>query len=259
MAKRASSVLSISQGKKGLLGKLGIGGPKLEVTLPSECDKAMQRDGIAPKPPASEPKLGERAFWMRQVLGAVPPRRWSDGSGVGPAALVTAAARGEWAAPILQGWAEAAVLFEDGEWAEALLAEASADLVAGHRVSLLAVLPTAIREKLVTKLAASASSTSMDNYVLQQSLDAWTEPWSEGFARTMVQQCLRGLQAGGAAAYFYAEVLKQCGLKAPVTVAREAAEWCRRVPSENAAANAVDRFLAVLQFRVEMLAAIREE
>lgn len=49
---------------------------KLEVQLPAAPDKAAQRDGIELKPPAGR-KIGERSFWLVQMLAVVPPAHWS--------------------------------------------------------------------------------------------------------------------------------------------------------------------------------------
>ena len=61
-------------------------GSALAVTPPEECDAAMKRDGIDPKPPAG---IGERAWWLDQIVSAAPLDTWSalDGS---PADLVAA-------------------------------------------------------------------------------------------------------------------------------------------------------------------------
>ena len=39
----------------------------IEVTLPEACDKAMQRDGVEPKPGFRG--VGEKAWWLQQMLG----------------------------------------------------------------------------------------------------------------------------------------------------------------------------------------------
>ena len=77
MLARVEGLLAMDPGEKG--GFLGLKkGRKaaISVTLPAECDKAMARDGVEAKPPADNRKLGEKAWWLLQMLAAVPPSTW---------------------------------------------------------------------------------------------------------------------------------------------------------------------------------------
>ncbi|HEY2795267.1 MAG TPA: DUF5691 domain-containing protein, partial [Micromonosporaceae bacterium] len=49
-------------------------GDRIVVTPPVECDAAMKRDGIEPKPPAG---TGERAWWFEQIVISAPLSTWS--------------------------------------------------------------------------------------------------------------------------------------------------------------------------------------
>jgi hypothetical protein len=91
--------------RKGLLGG------KLEVTPPAECDADMIADGIEPKAPKG---VGERAYWMRQVLARVPPAHWAPES-------LQAGAKSEWSEALLLGWIEATIRFGDMRWCGMLL------------------------------------------------------------------------------------------------------------------------------------------
>ncbi len=89
----------------------------LKITLPSEFTAEMERDGLVPKPPAS---LGEKAWWLRQMVARIPPQAWCDRWQVSPAALVDAVDP-QWRDLLQTGWAEAAARFQDQTWAEVLL------------------------------------------------------------------------------------------------------------------------------------------
>src|SRR5262249_1461114 len=89
----------------------GVLGGRLEVSPPMECDARMVADGIEPKAPKG---VGERAFWMRQVLALVPTSHW-------PVEYLEAASKSEWAAPLLHGWMEAAARFGDARWCALLI------------------------------------------------------------------------------------------------------------------------------------------
>lgn len=78
-----------------------------EIVLPDEIDTSMIRDGIVARPPAG---VGERAWWLEQVVAASPLSIWPldvlDGD----------------PPPVLRtGWATAAVRQRDRAWASALL------------------------------------------------------------------------------------------------------------------------------------------
>lgn len=89
----------------------------LTVRLPDQLDKATQRDGIAPKPPEG---LGERGWWLTQILAMVPPAHWERRFTAQPAQLIAAAVHDEWSMALIEGWSRAAILHQDSDWALAL-------------------------------------------------------------------------------------------------------------------------------------------
>jgi Family of unknown function (DUF5691) len=91
------------EGKAGMLG-LKKGTPaKLEVALPETCDKAMQRDGIELKPPSWQ-KIGEKAFWFKQMLEITSLELWEKSLNATPTELVTATNKHEYQKLILEAW-----------------------------------------------------------------------------------------------------------------------------------------------------------
>ncbi len=91
------------EGKAGMLG-LKKGTPaKLEVKLPESCDKAMQRDGIELKPPNWQ-KIGEKAFWLKQMLEITSLEYWEKTLNATPAELVAATNKHEYQKLILEAW-----------------------------------------------------------------------------------------------------------------------------------------------------------
>jgi hypothetical protein len=120
MTERARGWLAVAPGKAGLVARVtGRAAPTLDVRLPDACDAAMERDGIVAKPPYG---MGERAWWLLQVVAAVPPQTWSAATGAEPGELLAAAGRGEWRDVLVPAWSAAAVRHADAAWAEALLA-----------------------------------------------------------------------------------------------------------------------------------------
>ncbi len=108
------------EGKAGMLG-LKKGTPaKLEVTLPESCDKAMQRDGIELKPPSWQ-KIGEKAFWFKQMLSITPLEFWEKSLNAAPTELVVATNKHEYQKLILEAWRSSLRLYRYNlAWADAL-------------------------------------------------------------------------------------------------------------------------------------------
>ena len=102
-----------------LLASRGMVRPGIAVTLPSP-DAELDAAGLAGKPPAG---VGERAWLLRQVVGHVPPRLWTEWLRADPAALVERALRTDEARMLLEGWIDASGRFGDRTWAAAILAE----------------------------------------------------------------------------------------------------------------------------------------
>ena len=91
---------------------------EIEVSLPEDCDASLKRDGVEVKPPFAG--LGEKAWWLAQVLAAVPPGHWSAKWGQSPADVLEAITKNEWKQALLTGWQGAVKRFGDEAWAEAL-------------------------------------------------------------------------------------------------------------------------------------------
>jgi hypothetical protein len=103
--------------QKGLLGKLRK--RKLIVALPSALDKAAQRDGIELKPPAQR-KIGERAFWLAQMVSLVPPAYWLERFNVDARGFIAAIMASEFAHDLLPALSEAAARQPLPDFLEAL-------------------------------------------------------------------------------------------------------------------------------------------
>ncbi len=124
----------------------------LVVTPPSTADKAMIRDGIDPKS-ALYPNLGERAWWLREIVAAVPPRELVALLGAPPSEIVAAVTGGEWEHVLGPSWMRSSVRNRDASWAEPLL-ELAQDKSLGFGDSslpfeLLALMPPERREAFV--------------------------------------------------------------------------------------------------------------
>jgi Family of unknown function (DUF5691) len=89
-------------------------GGLLVVEPPAQCDAGMRRDGIAPKPPQG---VGERAWWLEQVVARTPLGTWTDGD---PADFLGLPVPEGWGPVLLLGLTAAAVAAGDATWAALL-------------------------------------------------------------------------------------------------------------------------------------------
>lgn len=120
MCARLQPLLAMPRGDRTILGMARR--RKLEVRLPTAPDKDGQRDGIELKPPTAR-KIGERSFWLVQMLAVVPPVHWSREFDCTPAVFLAAAAATDYATDLLVALSEAAVAHPDEDWLRALCAQ----------------------------------------------------------------------------------------------------------------------------------------
>jgi hypothetical protein len=110
VVRRKPAAAPTTPSARGLIGTL-------TVTLPLHFDKTWKRLGIEEKPPAGK---GARAFWASQVLALVPPSHWEAHFQAPVTELIEAAEGCDDGPTVLEAWSEAALLFEEQPWVQAL-------------------------------------------------------------------------------------------------------------------------------------------
>jgi hypothetical protein len=118
----------------------------LVVRLPDGCDDAARRDGVSPAPPRG---VGERAWWLGQLVSLAPLSVWTDLAG-SAAKVVALPVEGCDPRLLAIGWAAAAVRERNPDWAHALLAGEIA-LGVEQITRLITVLPSAQWAKAVAE------------------------------------------------------------------------------------------------------------
>ena len=124
--------------KRGLLRR------SWQLEAPQAADPQWQSAAIEAKRPQHD-RLGERAWWLYQLVRQVPLAWWSAHTAMTPADLVAWSKKTDWTEALFRGWRERAAT-GDAEWIEALLQSGNA-LIAQDAAALLAKLPPAAREK----------------------------------------------------------------------------------------------------------------
>ncbi|MEV5481122.1 MULTISPECIES: DUF5691 domain-containing protein [Streptomyces] len=164
------------------------GTTRIVVEAPHECDAAMQRDGVAPKPPSGR---GERSWWLGQLVEATPLDSWRERfTGREPAAIVALPVADDWRTELHDAWCRAAVRQQSADWARALLgapgapsqaAEVSPAGSSRDLTKLLAVLPGDERARWVAEfIAAHGLSDAF------RMLGVCAVPWAEPLGRAVV-------------------------------------------------------------------------
>jgi hypothetical protein len=255
MIERVRPLLKFVPGESGSLLRLKKGKPaSLEIILPAECDKLMQRDGIDPKP---LPGYGEKAGWLMQMLEAVPLAFWTTEWKVAADEIISASAECEWRDAMFEAWVRAAARQKVQAWAEALLVIA----VQSRHISKFDELTAAVRASHSEKLfgAALDADDGKTSGIQEPMLTHSRHNWSVEFSRTVLKW-LRKKATIESTEWQLRNQLKVFALRlAPEVLAEAATGW----PAEGKAwefwSKGVDEFLAVAQFRAEVRAAFKTQ
>lgn len=127
-----------------VVGKRGLLGTGWRCEAPEAADPLWAAAGVEPKRPQYE-RLGERAWWLYQLIRQVRLNWWCDHTGMNPSKLVAWALKSDWREALLRGWIDR-VGAEDQPWIEALL-EIDLGELRGRTGELLSLLPPRVRER----------------------------------------------------------------------------------------------------------------
>ncbi|HEX6870745.1 MAG TPA: DUF5691 domain-containing protein [Micromonosporaceae bacterium] len=248
MARRASA--SLRHGPDGTV----------VVRPPADVDPAMLRDGISRKPPS---RIGERAWWLAQVLARTPLTVWTEGGsefGTTPDGLLGRQVTDGWAAVVHQGLAEAASTQRDAGWAEALLTTLEPDLATrpGPVPRWVEALFWVLEPAQATRRALAVlrePSPGPRARLLEVLLAGCPPPWPAEVADAV----LAGLETHAAhprLPYQWSSVCRLAALRLPVDRAAAATALAERIrvkhPGQGRVAE-IDRLARVLQLRHEMI------
>ena len=158
----------------------------LKVTLPETMTPPMRRDGVREKPPA---KVPPQPWWFLQQLARVPPRVWAQGEEI-EVWLGLAREHPLWEY-LLEGWAIAAMIHQDRNWARCLLGlEISGRLEGGQERDrrLLHSLPLEEREAWILGHLQAHPERMSKRHPSLRLLQLCDWPWSDGFSRAIFQR-----------------------------------------------------------------------
>jgi hypothetical protein len=229
---RLEPLLTLEEKKGGFLS--GLRKRRLSIELPAALDKPMARDGVEAKPPAQR-KIGERAFWLSQMISMAPPTHWTSRFSCDAATFTEAALATDYASELLNALSAAVARHPDREWIDALgaawlgsgadpqtIAQSLAALVSGapeaHRAALLEghlreLVPRrfdvafpllqlvdlhwtpAVTKLALDGVAASVRADKQQSSHTRNTFDAWARRCDIAVATTRVPQLLEACAA----------------------------------------------------------------
>lgn len=169
-------------------------GKRLDADPPAALPKDWARDGISAKPLMG---VGERAFWLAQVIRFVPPSHWQERFARSAEDVIGLAAKTDWEEALIHGWTQAVLLYGTSEWAMPLwerwcMADEHGKAVPGAipaemRLSLAALLAPGDMEAVIRRLIAGTRLPGAPKHPNashgHELIQALPLPWNPSFAQ----------------------------------------------------------------------------
>ena len=187
MAARAGEII-VMEGGRGLLRRTA----RVRLNPPAQFQKEWERDGIERQPPG---RIGNRVWWMRQILAAAGLSIWNEVTGLAPEAVLDAIHGDDYFEDALQALVEAAECDADADWCRSLMRRLldrdEIDIQALSR--LWARLPRAKRESLMLEAVEHRRLDASSRWAL---LATAGERWSREFSQRVMQALSQRRPAG---------------------------------------------------------------
>jgi hypothetical protein len=252
---RLKSLLTLTDQGTGVFSRFK--SRRLEITLPESLDKAAIRDGVNAKPPAQQ-KIGERAYWLMQMIALVQPSHWCERFQCDIATLLSAARVTDYAADLVQAFAAAAIRHHDGAWIAALSSELLTGMGDPERQpiarqlipSLVAAAPVAVRDSILQELLAASKAAQLDFlHPMLAAVDEWSAETTR-LAFALLEQSTEFV----APEYTRPrQTLSHWGPRADVeTASRELARILARLGEPSPWKNAIETLQDIIEFRLAM-------
>ena len=205
---------------------------KISVTPPSFYEEAWRKLGIAEMPPQG---MGNRAYWLYELVRRVPTSFWTQRFACPPAQLVDAAKDDTYGSELIQSWTMGASSAKDSEWGHELwkywLQPQPSEQLSNKRLRgdmLIRVLSTLPSDQMESLILETMKQQSVTDLPLGSLLEQLPSPWSAGFGKAILSASRKALaqrnQAEAAAGW--AAILQQAATALPKECLPEAAaEW----------------------------------
>lgn len=229
---------------------------QLIVSLPPSLDKVDSRDGIELNPPAQQ-KIGERAFWLEQMIALARPSYWTHRFDCDAQTFIVAALATDHARELLVALSRAAARHEDEQWITALClawldwksVDEPRDLQSEMLTTLVSAAPPAARESLLQQLLGALDVAHFD--LALTLLSAVELPWSVDVTRRAMKLLAQRIAAETQQWSHPVNTLTLWGRRAHLSAAPQALEdLLSRCPDKSPWRNALEALQDIIEFRL---------
>jgi hypothetical protein len=252
MWERVQPLLQYRSAEAGSLLRLRKGKPAtLEVALPAECTREMQRDGLEVKPPRG---MGEKAWWLQQMLQCIPPRRWTETWQATPEQILALLADTDFADPLREGLIRATLTHREVAWARELLRWqlAHGRITPESSPALLHLLPEGERGRILAQVLREQVADPGLCLALLQPGSATDEGWDPPTSRVVLQWLRATTQNPSVDWSVRAQLPGLAPRLAPAVLPEALPGWPAEGPAAEQWAKGVNDFLSAVQFRMEL-------
>jgi len=256
---RLNSLLILDPQPTGLLGRLKK--RSMAVRLPEGLDKAAVRDGVNAKPPAQY-KIGERAYWLMQMVAMVQPAQWCERFGCDIQTFLDAALATDYPDDLFLALCEAACRHQDALWISALghrlllwpnHAE-SQDIARRTLANMIASASVASRSAILGELLGAAKANQLD--LMHVALVADDAGWSAQTTQRAFELLDERMMEQITTYSLVRNSLAEWGPRADIPTASAAINrLLSRCPDTSPWRSVLDKLNAIIEFRT----AIRQE
>ncbi|MBD2033956.1 hypothetical protein H6F76_02685 [Leptolyngbya sp. FACHB-321] len=238
--------------------------PSLHVQLPDYLDETLIQFGFELKPLSSvNNKVGEKGWWLLQMLSATPLSTWTEQWQMSPQQIVKLAQSHEWQNVLLDGFALAAKRQGNHEWLEEVIRVWFTGQTSISRDVVLVDLGT---EALIDALSADQRDAllidlfqvfhrSINDSLVIWSLRSSSQPWSFDLARLVLdglEEHLNNNKTFSNSDWELRSALKEFARFIPVSLTSEVIQLRARLANDSHWMNSMNDLIALLEFRKEI-------
>lgn len=235
----------------------------LQVQLPEQLDNTLVQLGIEPKPTAAvNSKVGEKAWWLLQIIGATPLSTWTDRWQLPPEKIVKLIQSHDWQMVLLDGFALAAKRQTNNVWMEAIFKLYFTGQVSIRDAALIEISV----EDLFKTLAPDRQDALLIDLLqvpyrsINDSLTIWllrysSQQWSLDLAHLVLNRLeshLNEIKTFSNSDWELRATLKEFARFLPVSLISEVIRLRERLANDSPWVNSMNDQIALLEFRKEM-------
>lgn len=237
----------------------------LTFEIPENLPESTLRDGIFPIPMKGM-KGGLKAAWLRQIVGRIPPERWSDLLDKDAESCLPFFANSSWNDHLIPAIAEAILLHKDENWRHALMAYFlehgnKFEVPVNTLKKIIQDLPpdaaAALAEDFLEKLPRIVENKSLFYLLITEHPYAWTDQVSITLVQNF-KDWMRGARDNFHVVDHYREIFEAAAYAiAPQLSEKFKIGWPMQAGVWYYWEDAIDKFIRILSFRKEMIRALR--